>query len=69
MPELLPDGINLSPQAEGRLSVAEGRLFLSTSSGCLEVLELAPAGRRAMPVKAWLQGVRLEKGECFSNLN
>jgi methionyl-tRNA formyltransferase len=45
---------------------AEGkRLFVTCGGGCLEVLELAPAGRRSMPASAWLSGVRLEPGEIF----
>ncbi len=53
----------------GSLAVDAGRLFVRCKDSFIEILELAPSGRRAMTARAWLQGVRLEEGECFSNLN
>ena len=34
----------------------EGRLLLGTSAGALELLEVHPAGGRAMEAGAWLRG-------------
>jgi len=47
------------PGEPGRLRAARGRLFAACGSGELEVLELAPAGRRRMTAPAWLAGARL----------
>jgi methionyl-tRNA formyltransferase len=40
----------------GELAVDEGRLLLGTSAGALELLEVQPAGGRAMEAAAWLRG-------------
>jgi methionyl-tRNA formyltransferase len=47
------------PAAPGRLRSEGRRLFAACGVGELEVLELAPAGRRRMEARAWLAGARL----------
>jgi methionyl-tRNA formyltransferase len=42
--------------AAGELAAADGRLLLGTSAGALELLEIQPAGGRAMDAAAWLRG-------------
>lgn len=39
------------------------RLVIGCGEGRLELLELAPAGKRAMPAADWLRGVRLAVGD------
>ena len=61
----LPDGSALGVRAArvagpavepGRLGVRDGRLLLDCRDGALELLEVQPAGGRAMPAAAWLNG-------------
>lgn len=47
----------------GAVHEAGPRLVVGCGSGSLEVLELAPAGRRSMPAADWLRGARLRVGE------
>lgn len=41
---------------EGDLSATDGRLLLGTSDGALELLEVQPPGKRAMPAADFLHG-------------
>jgi methionyl-tRNA formyltransferase len=41
----------------------DGAVFVSTSVGTLELLEVAPAGRKRMDAAAWARGARIEPGE------
>jgi methionyl-tRNA formyltransferase len=47
----------------GLLRREGGRLFASCGGGEVEILELAPAGRRRMAAAAWLAGARLGENE------
>jgi methionyl-tRNA formyltransferase len=49
---------------QGELTAREGRLLLGTSDGALELLEVVPAGGRAMDAAAYLRGhgARLARG-------
>ncbi len=40
----------------GALATADGRLFYGTADGALELLEVQPAGGRAMDAASWLRG-------------
>ncbi|MBQ2120597.1 MAG: methionyl-tRNA formyltransferase, partial [Peptococcaceae bacterium] len=40
-----------------------------TGEGCLEILELQPAGKKAMPAKAFCNGTGVEAGVQFGELN
>jgi methionyl-tRNA formyltransferase len=42
--------------APGRLAVRDERLLYGATGGALELLELQPAGKRAMDAAAWLRG-------------
>jgi methionyl-tRNA formyltransferase len=42
--------------APGELALDDGRLLYGTSSGALELLQVQPAGGRAMDAAAWLRG-------------
>jgi methionyl-tRNA formyltransferase len=45
------------PEPEpGELAAEDGRLLLGTSAGALELIEVQPAGGRAMEAAAWLRG-------------
>lgn len=46
-------------QAVGTVSLADGRVLVSTSAGVLELLEVQPAGKQSMPAKDWARGVSL----------
>lgn len=46
------------PPAAGELRASDGRLLLGTADGVLELLEVQPAGRRAMPAADYLRGRR-----------
>lgn len=46
-------------QAVGTVSVAGGRVLVSTSAGVLELLEVQPSGKQSMPAKDWARGVSL----------
>jgi methionyl-tRNA formyltransferase len=43
---------------EGEFAVVDGALLLGSGEGALELLEVKPAGRRAMPVQDYLRGYR-----------
>jgi methionyl-tRNA formyltransferase len=45
--------------APGRVLEAAPRLVVGCGEGALELLELAPAGKRAMSAAEWLRGARL----------
>lgn len=51
------------PRPAGELSVEGRRLVLACGRGRLELLELAPAGRRPMSAADWLNGNTLHPGE------
>jgi methionyl-tRNA formyltransferase len=42
--------------APGRLAAHDGRLLVGTADGALELLEVQPAGGRAMDAASWLRG-------------
>lgn len=47
----------------GKLFAADGRLFLGTPQGALELLTVQPEGKRPMEAGDWAKGLRLEKDE------
>lgn len=49
--------------APGTLVEVASRCLVACASGALELLEVKPAGKRAMPVADWLRGARCEAGE------
>jgi methionyl-tRNA formyltransferase len=51
--------------ASGSLVVEAGRLFVTTGSGPVEVLELQPAGKRRMSAADFLRGHVLHPGDRF----
>lgn len=68
----LPDGetlkigaVRLVPGGEsapGRIAVSEGLPRVCCGAGSLELLEVQPPGKRAMPAADWWRGARLEPG-------
>jgi len=48
--------------APGEVLEAGPRLVVATGEGALELLEVQPAGKRAMPSAEWLRGARIEPG-------
>jgi len=51
--------LELAPEADvepGELALRDGRLLYGASSGALELLEVQPAGKRAMDAAAWVRG-------------
>ncbi|GFN31986.1 methionyl-tRNA formyltransferase [Paenibacillus xylaniclasticus] len=53
----LPPGAVLSADAEG--------IVVQTGAGTLRLLEIQPAGKKAMAAADWLKGARLERGTVF----
>jgi methionyl-tRNA formyltransferase len=51
--------------ASGEVLDASNRLLLSTGDGILEILELQPAGKRAMSAAEFLRGNRVSVGDRF----
>ena len=43
----------------GTVSLADGKVLVSTSAGVLELLEVQPAGKQSMTAKDWARGVSL----------
>ena len=46
---------------------AGGRLYVRTGSGVLEIKELQPEGKKAMPADAYLRGARMPAGSRFTS--
>ena len=51
--------------ASGEVLDASNRLLLSTGDGVMEILELQPAGKRAMSAAEFLRGTRVSVGDRF----
>ncbi len=49
--------------------IGKDYLLVQTGQGCLEVLELQPAGKKAMPAKAFCNGTGIEAGIQFGELH
>jgi methionyl-tRNA formyltransferase len=49
----------------GTIRAEAGRLLVATGDGWLELLEVQPAGKKAMPAAEWLKGMRLPPGAAF----
>lgn len=62
-PAEVPGGAAGAPP--GTIRAEGGRLFVATGDGWLELLEVQPAGKKAMPAAEWLKGVRLSPGASF----
>jgi methionyl-tRNA formyltransferase len=52
--------------ASGDVVEASNRLLISTGDGILEVLEVQPAGKRAMSAADFLRGNRVSVGDRFA---
>ncbi|QDT01072.1 methionyl-tRNA formyltransferase [Adhaeretor mobilis] len=50
----------------GTITSAEDSLIVATGEGVLELLEVQPAGKRAMPAGDFLRGNRLKPGDSLS---
>lgn len=50
---------SLRGKLPGALVVHEGRLLVQTGGGVLELLQIQPAGKKAMAAADWLKGARL----------
>jgi len=51
------------------VEISKDALLIQTGKGCLEVLELQPAGKKAMPAKAFANGVGVTVGIVFGELH
>ena len=56
------------PAPPGRiLGMARGSgLVAAAGEGCLLVTQVKPAGKKTMDASSWINGVRLESGQCFA---
>ena len=54
--------------APGELLESEPRVLLACGEGALELLEVVPAGKRAMSATDYLRGARSVRGERFAAL-
>ncbi|MDN5934497.1 MAG: methionyl-tRNA formyltransferase, partial [Pseudonocardia sp.] len=57
------DGVVLKP---GELAPEKKRVLVGTATGALELGEVRPVGKRAMPAADWARGVRIETGELLT---
>ena len=51
------------------VEIGKDYLLVQTGKGCLEVLELQPAGKKAMPAKAFCNGTGVETGLQFGEID
>jgi len=51
------------------VEIGKDYLMVQTGEGCLEILELQPAGKKAMPAKAFCNGTGVETGVQFGELH
>ena len=58
-------GVDGAP-APGALWPEKRRVLVGTAAGMLELGEVRPVGRRAMPAADWARGVRIEAGELLT---
>lgn len=45
--------------AAGTVKFENGKVLVDTAAGTIELLEVQPAGKKAMPAKEWAKGVSL----------
>lgn len=57
------EGGHLTP---GELAPEKKRVLVGTAAGVLELGEVRPVGKRAMPAADWARGVRIEAGELLA---
>jgi methionyl-tRNA formyltransferase len=57
------DGPVLKP---GELHAEKRRVLVGTAGAALELGEVRPVGKRAMPAPDWARGVRIEAGELLA---
>lgn len=50
----------------GELAPEKKRVLVGTAAGVLELGEVRPVGKRAMPAADWARGVRIEAGELLT---
>lgn len=50
----------------GELHVEKKRVLVGTAGGPLELGEVRPVGKRAMPAPDWARGIRIEAGELLA---
>ncbi|WP_300019542.1 methionyl-tRNA formyltransferase [Pseudonocardia sp.] len=54
------------PLGPGVLAPGRRQVLVGTGSGVLELGEVRPVGKRAMPAADWARGVRIETGEALT---
>jgi methionyl-tRNA formyltransferase len=59
------DAGGLADARPGAIRAEAGRLLVAAGDGWLELLEVQPAGKKAMPAAEWLKGTRLPPGASF----
>lgn len=64
-PRSLVDRVSLDPGALDRDALGRGELRVATGAGWLQLLEVQPAGKRALEVGEWLRGARLDPSSAF----
>ncbi len=55
--------VNKTVSGAGQVKIDGGHMYVGTGDGCLELLEVHPAGKKRMDVASFLRGAHLE--ECF----
>jgi len=51
------------------VEIGKDYLLVQTGKGCLEILELQPAGKKAMPAKAFANGAGVDTGIVFGEMH
>jgi methionyl-tRNA formyltransferase len=49
----------------GQIAVVDGFVLVGTATSCVELLEVTPAGKKAMSAAAWANGARFTAGELL----
>ncbi|WP_028561501.1 methionyl-tRNA formyltransferase [Paenibacillus pinihumi] len=56
---------SLKQKLPGALAAHDGKLFVQTGDGLLELTTIQPAGKKAMPASDWLKGARIPEDAMF----
>ena len=55
------------PQTPGTAVATESGLHIATGDGAVSVEQIQPAGKKLMPIDAFLRGYRVQPGDAFGN--
>lgn len=65
---VVPTEVDLPAAEPGVLVEAKQRCIVACGSGALELIEVKPAGKKAMDAASWLRGARLSVGDRLASV-